>query len=79
MRVELISIGVRARHVLHGKSLQLEEGLDDGRRGNFVDEAAEDLVRSGDEELTELDSLHQFVLVSPGGEAYHVSDGAVGC
>ena len=77
MRVELVSIGVRAGHILDGKTFQLKECLDDGGGGNFVDEASEDLVRSGHKELTELDSLHQLVLVGLGGEAYQVTDGAV--
>ena len=58
--------------------LKTEEGPDDGGGGDLVDQAAENLMRSRHEELAELDSLHQVILVPLGGHADQVDQGAVG-
>ena len=77
--MKLISIGMRTFHVFHWKPFQLEECFDNGGGGDFVDEAAEDLVGSGDEELVEFDSLHQVIFVCPGGQVDQVTDGTMRC
>ena len=58
--------------------LEAEEGPDDGRGGDLVDQAAEDLMGPRHEELAELDSLHQVILVSLRSHADQVHQGAVG-
>lgn len=58
-------------------AIETEEGPDDGRGGDLVDEAAQHLVRSGHEELAELDPLHEVILVTLRGHADKVGQGAV--
>ena len=62
MRTFNVLLGIQA-------AIKTEEGLDDGRGGDLVDETSQDLVRSADEELAELDSLHQVILVTLGDHA----------
>ena len=59
-------------------SLKTEKGPDDGRGGDLVDQAAEDLMGPRHEELAELDSLHQVILVALRGHADQIDQGAVG-
>ena len=59
-------------------SLEAEEGPDDGRGGYLVDQAAKHLMGPGHEELAELDSLHEVILVPLRGHADQVHQGAVG-
>ena len=58
--IESLGVSVRAFDMFTGveMAVKLEEGLDDGGRGDLVDEAAKDLVRSGHEELAQFRSLH---------------------
>ena len=71
MRTFNVLLGIQA-------AIKTEEGLDDGRGGDLVDETAQDLVRSADKELTELDSLHQVILVTLGDHTDQICQGAVG-
>ena len=58
--------------------LKTEEGSDDGRGGDLVDQTAEHLMGPGHEELAELDSLHEVILVPLCSHADQVDQGAVG-
>ena len=71
MRTFNVLLGIQA-------AIETKEGLDDGRGGDLVDEAAQHLVRSADKELAELYSLHQVILVTVRDHADEVSQRAVG-
>lgn len=77
--VQSLCVSVRTFNVLLGikVTIETEEGFDDGGGGHLVNEAPEHLVGPGHEELAELESLHEVVLVTLSGHTDQVSQGAV--
>ena len=55
-----VSISMRTLDILDSKTIHAEEGLDYGGGGHLVDQAPHNLLRAGEEKLTELRSFHKM-------------------